>query len=653
MLLPILLTAAIYAQVCRFGFSNYDDSLNVYANPLIKRFDWPSFLALWQRPYQGLYIPMTYTVWGLIAKLSSFLSGGQQSGLDPGLFHTVNLVLHLGSVALVFDILRRLLRDELAAMAGASLFGLHPLQVEAVAWVTGLKDLLGGFLALLAVRQYLLWLTDKEEAAKGRWSDYCLAAFFFLAALLAKPSAVVTPLLLGSLALFIFRLPWARVVVELGPWLIVALAVGLVTGISQDVELIGLRPVLWQRLLVAGDAYFFYFRLLFMPFDNAIDYGRAPIAALSDKWILVSAISPCLLGGIFFWRVREPVPRVAAVFFLFALLPVSGLVSFYFQRISTVADRYMYLAMLGPALGLAWVFTGRNNRLLRGSMAIYLIVCGVQSFQQIRTWENFETFYEHNLKVNPDSWFVHNNFGAAYAELGQLKNAETHYRMAIQSNPMYALAYNNLGIIKMKQGCYDEAAMYFRKATSIAGRYFMAYFHLGNALAASGDTDGAIAAYRQVTAINPDFPDVYIQLGTSYKKSGRMREAITAYRRGIDLDQGAIEPRLLLARLFLDEGQIAESAGIYRKILEIDQNCAAACNGLGLAAMQANDFPAAVASFRRAIELDHNYAGAYLDLAKAYEKSGLHELAARAAAQGRVLGSTVPVNSSDFSAGSP
>jgi tetratricopeptide (TPR) repeat protein len=562
--LPVVVTAFVFAPVCKFGFLNYDDNLNVYANPLIYQFDWPAFLGFWQRSFQGMYIPLTYTVWGLAARLS-YYAGGPEAGLNPGLFHTVNLVLHLGSVVVVFDLLRRLLRNDLGAAAGALLFGLHPAQVEAVAWVTGLKDLLSGFCSLLALRQYLLYLANRDEAGKGRVLDYGLAAGFFLAALLAKPSAVVVPFLLAALGYLLFREPWLKLARELGPWLALALGVALVTGMSQDAGLIGFRPSLWQRLLVVGDAYFFYLRKLVFPLANAIDYGRTPQAVLAGKWVYLLGTVPYLLVALFFRKVREPVPRVAVTLFLLALLPVSGLVSFYFQRISTVADRYLYLAMFGPALGLGWLVAVRESRLFKLAVLSGLILCGAQSIIQVMTWGNFENFYRHNLKVNPGSWFARNNFGTAYEGLGELEKAEEQYRLAIQINPIYSLPYYNLGSIMMKQGRYHEATDYFRKAVAVAGRYYLAYYQLGNALAALGNMEEALVAYQRVIEINPAFPGVYTQLGRLYLLSHRNGEAVAAFRQAIALDSEAKEPRFLLERLLIEDGQNDSSLVLERK----------------------------------------------------------------------------------------
>src|SRR6266511_722939 len=143
-----------------------------------------NILAFWREPYAELYIPLTYTLWALVAAASWGRTANSTAGvpLDPRFFHTLNLLVHLLTVLVVWRIVRRLLnhtmpegqrtatrpaltRVEWAACGGALLFAVHPLQVEAVAWVTGFKDVLCGFLSCVAIWQYLRYASGGAEAA--------------------------------------------------------------------------------------------------------------------------------------------------------------------------------------------------------------------------------------------------------------------------------------------------------------------------------------------------------------------------------------------------------------------------------------------------------------------------------------------------------
>ena len=169
--LLLLATLAIFWQVPGYEFVQWDDVLHVFENPYLQSLTFENILAFWREPYAELYIPLTYTFWSLTAAVSravtAYATGGAR--LDPQFFHTLNLLVRLLTVLVVWRIVRLLLDRtaprtatgpspthlELAAGGGALLFAVHPFHVEAVAWVTGFKDILGGFLSCVAVWQYL------------------------------------------------------------------------------------------------------------------------------------------------------------------------------------------------------------------------------------------------------------------------------------------------------------------------------------------------------------------------------------------------------------------------------------------------------------------------------------------------------------------
>ena len=174
----VVLTAATLGRLCFAEFVTWDDELTIFNNPHLnppgEEIGW-----FWRNPWMELYVPVTYTVWGGLARLARLqtpdLSGAT---LNPWVFHTANVGVHLLSVLVVFAILRLLLRKvvagkraEWAAFAGAALFAIHPLQVETVAWASGMKDLLCGLFSLLAVWFYLQRAARRPKARGGHRSD--------------------------------------------------------------------------------------------------------------------------------------------------------------------------------------------------------------------------------------------------------------------------------------------------------------------------------------------------------------------------------------------------------------------------------------------------------------------------------------------------
>jgi len=127
--LLIVITVAVFWQVHDHEFG-WDDDINVYENPHLNPGLSPDILHFWQKPYKGLYIPLTYTVWATLARFARTPTTAEGTNLDPRLFHVANLVVHLLSMIVVFTILRILVRDDWAACGGALLFALHPVQIS-------------------------------------------------------------------------------------------------------------------------------------------------------------------------------------------------------------------------------------------------------------------------------------------------------------------------------------------------------------------------------------------------------------------------------------------------------------------------------------------------------------------------------------------
>src|SRR5262249_26922834 len=166
-----------FAPTVGHGFLFWDDRAFIAENPLIARPSTATSLTLWTQPLLDLYAPLTYSLWaGLSAAFGRATWGFQ---LTTVVRHAVNpWCVLLGEASAG------------AAVAGALVFAVHPVQVESVAWASETKDLLSACFALLAIHQMLVFRRE------GRRGVYLRASLAFLAALLAKPSAVVTPLLL-------------------------------------------------------------------------------------------------------------------------------------------------------------------------------------------------------------------------------------------------------------------------------------------------------------------------------------------------------------------------------------------------------------------------------------------------------------------------
>ena len=393
-LLALALTLAVFHQVGQFQYVDWDDTLHVCGNPYLDPVSVAHVLHFWLKPYHSLFIPVSYTAYSLLALIARQpiplpAPEGGTTLYDPRVFHIASLALHLVNVLLVFGLLRRIVKNSWAAFGGTLLFALHPAQVESVAWISELRGLLGSCFALLSLTLSLrsaLTPADPEEAARRRWL-YAGALACFVLALLSKPSTVVTPLFAVLLDAVVARRGLRPILRTLPGWGIAALGCIVMTHSVQHVPADLVMPW-WQRPFIAGDALAFSLAETLLPLHLGIDYGRSPLFVMDHPWGYATWLVPFGLG-LLLWRLRRRFPMLGlgGLLFVAGLLPTLGFVPFLFQTYSTVADRYLYLALLGPSLMLAWALSQARGKAVPAVAAIVLLALTAKSMTLVPTWQ--------------------------------------------------------------------------------------------------------------------------------------------------------------------------------------------------------------------------------------------------------------------------
>ncbi len=411
-----------------------------------------------------LYVPFAYSVWSVVG-FFAYHPRADAMGvhLNPHFFHLTSLLLHTISALAAFEILRRCVRDISVATLGALLFALHPLQVEPVAWAAGMKDVLAGMLALVAIWQYTV-IAQLAKPTRGRW-HWMLGTAAFILAMLSKPSAVVTPAIAWVIDVLLISRNLRHATRRAIPWLILAIPCIIWTRIFQPAPFIGDAIPLYYRPLIAGDALTFYLFKIVFPVNLAVDYVRTPQFALSQGWVYVAWVVPVILGASA-WYARRRATALTAAFciFVIALAPVLGIIPFDFQAYSTVADHYMYLAMLGPALALAWL-ASRSRRQLTIPVAVgMIVVAAVLSRLQTRHWSDTHAIFSHAIQVTPRSWVSHHRLAEFFSLGGDYTTALRHAEQAAANNDRAWPAYTIMADILSKLGRAEEAAAAFRTA---------------------------------------------------------------------------------------------------------------------------------------------------------------------------------------------
>ena len=519
---------AAFARTVGHGFLIWDDRSFIAANPLIAHPSGANLVALWTTPLYDLYAPLTYTLWELLSAVF---------GPQPWAFHLTNVTLHTLNACAVYALLRQLLQDDPAnaALAGALLFAVHPLQTEAVAWASATKDLLSALFALIAIRQYLLFRDS------GRRRVYLAASAAFACALLAKPAAVFVPAVVVILDRATYGRDWASSLRGSTPWFVIAAAVTLFAAHVQTAAryLHYIAPI-WLRPAIALDSLTFYVGKLVVPLNLIPDYTRSSQALVSGGALAYTWIPAVTLLAVA-WALRRRLPWLAAAVAVFvaALLPVLGLVPFAFQWYSNVADHYAYPAMLGPAIGLAFLYARLPSLGRRIFVPLAIMSLLALSFAQASYWKDDVTLYSRTLSVNPGSLMAHNDMGQVLEEQGKLEDALLHYLAAATATGSLDAAIN-VGNVLDKQGRYDEAIAYY---TGVFARMSYlekhtlaaAYMHnnLGVAYMKKNMQGEAAAEFQRAFGVVPGYVQPYVNLGSMLMSEGRHAEALEVLRRGL------------------------------------------------------------------------------------------------------------------------
>lgn len=648
-LLLIVITLLVWGRVWRLGFVGWDDDIHVYNNPYLKPPAAANTLHFWKSSHEAMYIPLTFTVWSGIAKVSRIFSGA--GNLSPGLFHGTNLLIHLFNVLLVYYLLLLLLsgyessgRDNGAAALGALFFALHPLQAEPVLWISSLKDLLCGFFSLLVLYQYLRYIRAVEINRElpivnrsKRKGHALIATAAFILALLSKPAAVPVPALAFLLAFFrpgggpgekglrrFFQAPFGLLIF----WLIMSAPIVFLAKFSEQDIPLGFTASFGDRILIALDALTFYLGRLFLPFRLGIDYGRTPALVMSRQWIYFAWLLPV---GLALWLSRLKGGRewlIALGVFAAAVSPTLGLVPHGYQVFSTVADRFCYLGLLGGAIALAWFYYRARGRVARSGCFILIGLLALGSIVQRRHWRDNEALFNHALSVNPRSYMAYYNLGLTLADHDRAR-AITHYREALKIKPDYGRAWNNLGAALAREGKIEEAITAYREALRLQPANAQAYYNLGLALAGREEYQEAIRSYQKALLLQPRSSETRNSLGQALAGAGRIPEAISHYREAIELNPDASRVRNNLGIVLADQGDLPGAISQYRRALRSNPGFAAAHSNLGNALTAAGRSEEALYHYRRSVELQPGYAMGHNNLGTALARRGRVEEAAR------------------------
>jgi Tfp pilus assembly protein PilF len=421
---------------------------------------------------------------------------------------------------------------------------------------------------------------DSPQSHFRRRVKYATALFAYCLAMLAKPSAMAAPLICVCLDYFRNVRP-RQSIARLIPWFALAIPCMIWT---REVQFQPASQPLLVRIGVAMDSLAFYLFKLIAPIHHAADYGRRPKAILDSGAIYFTWLLPAAVIA-FAWLIRKRSPVVPASLGVFcaAVAPVSGIVPFDFQHYSTVADHYLYVAMLGAALLAAWGISRTPSKTTTRVAALLLVALGARSWVQTWNWRDSPTFFTHILEVNPNSWFANRNIAAALVDAGHPQEAMEYLRTALAANPEYAKNYITLGVAYMSMRQPDRAIQAWERALQLDPDNAVIHTNIAATLAEQGQFEQARAHLVQALQIDPNDSQAHLNLGTLLAQTNQPEAAIAELRLATRLAPRDPRARTNLGFVLLGRGDASGAIREFSIALSIDPSSRAAAEGMAQA----------------------------------------------------------------------
>ena len=550
-LTPPLIAFLVFLPTLGYDFVSWDDAQYVYENPAIRSLE-PS--SLWH-----IFTTTDLTKWHPLT-IVSFAVDYAVWGLDPRGFHLTNTLLHALNTLLVVVIVGRLCtlsglksRGVLAtAFITALIFSVHPLRVESVAWVTERKDVLYGAFYLLSILAYTSYAAP---ATKDRWrakAAYLLSLTLFGLASMSKPMAVTLPVVLLILDFYpLKRLGDSAIIyVEKVPFFLISLFTGVMilrANLSLDTAPGFAELPLYERVLNAAHSCVFYLWKTFVPTGLAPFYPPAEDVLTPAYFASAAAIIMISALCVWLWIFAKKGSRLYLtlwLYYLVTLVPVLGFVQVGSQA---AADRFTYMASLGPALLAALGVTALLERyqsraaprpmaaVAASALAAFGALCYL-TVSQAGIWRNTITLWTHQIELYPakEGWSHpgYLNRASALMEAGRFSEALPDFDMAARVDPADPGVYNGRAKARAALGQVRSAVDDYSTAIGLDPGNIEAYLNRAVVFTFLRDYERAARDYETALKLTPGNKDTYRRLAEAYMRLGREDLAREVIMRG-------------------------------------------------------------------------------------------------------------------------
>jgi protein O-mannosyl-transferase len=651
--LILFITFAVYANTLQNEFTNWDDGPLIVNKKEIRSLDFENIKRIFDYKASGTYQPV---------RVFSYAIDYHFWGLNPVGYHIHNIFLHgLAAVLIYLSLLNMIpqLRGgidnkertqvQYIAFFTALFFIVHPVNVEAVTWLSSRKYVLLSFFSFLSLHLYVL------NTLRSKYS-WILGMSNIIAALLAvfsSPFGVVLPILF-------FLYDFCR---DKSNNVILILRKNIVYYLPFFIFFILALPKLWTVLVIGSSrehylgnpistlksmlfALFDYGRNFIFPLWLNARYPDFVKLSIVNYKIIISTLIIAAVSVLLFRQVKSYKKWYLFCFgwAFIAWLPVSNIIP-----LSTkMADRYIYLASFGVFLWFVSeifrIFSPNYKKVANIVIVLLLIFCSGLTVNRNTKWKNSITLWTDSLKKEhrnvlaltnlgsayyteekyeaalkyykiaaqryPDHFAVHNNLATTYRKLNQLKKAAQEYLLDIEINPEKAGSYIMLASVYDEMGLVSEAEEVYITASRMDTDNPELHYKMGTFYAKQGKFENALNHLENALSLKKDYPKAWYDKGRVFHEQGFLDKAKNCYLKAIFYNERYPEPYNSLGNIMLSKRDYMKAEEYYYKALKIRENYPEVLFNLGNGYALRNDYKKALELYEKALAVEPDYKAA-------------------------------------------
>jgi len=565
----ILITFACFYNTTNSQFVNWDDDRNFYENEHVTTINkdnfWSNSKKIFTSNVIGNYNPLTIWTFAVEKRIYGFDK--------PGKWHGTNVLLHLICVFFIFRICLLLGLRWQGSLFVALLFGIHPMRVESVAWVTERKDVLFGAFYLSALYFYI------KGKLNGKGYHVIIFTLFILS-LFSKIQAVILPLSMIAVDYYLDGKLDFKSILKKTPYFILSLIFGLIGLVflkgEGSLDNAVTYPA-WQRMFVGSYSYMIYLVKAVFPYEMSPLYPYS--AKMPSYFYPTLLIFPAMVYGMYILYRRE-----MKVWF-FGLLFFTVNIIFLLQILGAgqgfLADRFTYIAYFGLFFIAGYYFDkyfqekpNLKLALLGGAAALFLVF-GYMTTQQNKVWKNSETLWTHVLKYHQNATLPYGNRANYLRQEGRTQEALRDYNKATSLNPKGEQAFNSRARLYFDIAKTKDTLMLalqdYNRAIELDPQNGEFLINRGATHARLGDVNKAIADINEGLIYQPDHAVGYLNRSVLYNGQGKIQEALNDINSYLKLKPYTADLWYEKGRALRNLNRLPESIPAYTRAIQLNQ----------------------------------------------------------------------------------